>query len=1533
MPISRYEIRNEYTLADPELYRSADKDDPEALLEGVAIAGLVGVLRQLGDLAEFAAEIFHNLHEDVIATAARGHGLMSRVQQLETEIPSIERAFLSQTDHSSYFKRAGIDWHPNIQVDQNIVTKGDLPRFIRDSYEESRPPPRLFLLDKFDVGGAGACLKRYTDPSFFKVETSGMTKADVSREKKIRKPKLFMEERIETVATNTTTHRAKLKRKLNGFPFCTRTEPSYMEKLLNYPSLDNNNNEYALPTFDHHHESGLERVEVLSVSPDQETLGRKRSPPSSPDRDEIMLSSSLYKSGEMAIDDTICCEVPDMYPNSAMGSRSSTPDRVSGEKVIAMDGESSSLNGYQSEDNEVECNRTSSHIKNESLISYESSENLQIRSCDSRSTVSDEANVSSRKEMTVLSSDSPSTSYENAQPGRILSGGFFSVAREGTSDGPASGKTDSKLDNEENKSNLGMDSLCSPCFSESDMQSEDDSQRCSAREHQVDDPNGKSIHFTSTVPYIHHHTVNNSDRIIRNSLPEWDGSDQEDHNSLENGTLNETTYFTNAIPGESNDDVFEKLPEEFPPEHPDIVYNGESIVPMISIEENPVDVLDDNECSGIPTESPNQFPCFMENFLTKKLEEESPNNARLLNAEDSRSNNASVDNWAVFTNLLFSAQANPSDIPDAASDVIHKEDKTINEARVLEDSGPDDLISPNEVQVWLDEYNLGADKPSDADMASSAPALLHDVINVDISAQVGTDKLIEHHINNGAVDQIRAALSDSQKILPDNNDNSKDEPESEISAAIPNSHRDWALDLDYPDITHLLEEQSMPNAPSLPSNYENEEIGFLPRERLDQTSLEEVPVVLPTNNQQTLDHDDRTEARLVSILPPNNTFLDNTNQINLADLPPLPPLPPVQWRLGKLGGDSIKHEPLFPLLFSRSVIPSDDDGSLHEPRMQIHDESGQEDEKVEENSCVGVNSACEMVDFLPKCENKQPELVLPASGVDHESTSTAEEVNAACEKVDFSPKSENKQPELVFPASGVGHELISTAEEVNAACEKVDFSPESENKQPEFVLPASGVDHESTSTAEEVNAACEKVDFSPMSENTKQELVELDSVGESTSADEENGIGNGSRTEELPTRALIEDVFRVEVNTVRETVDFLPKSENKQHELVVPDSGGESTSADKEDVNENIIQAGKLPRCVEVNAVCETVDLSPKIETEPQDFVMLASEGESLSAAKENGIGNGNRAEELPTRPLIEDVFCAEVNTVHETVDLLPNSESTSADKEDVSENEIRAEKLPMSLIEEGSRAEVNVVCEMVDLSPKIETESMSAAMENRIGNGSRAEELPTRPPIEDVFHAEVNTVRETVDILPNSENKQQELVMLTSRGESTSADKENVSENEIRAEKLPMSLIDEGSRAEVNAVIETVDFSPKIEENKIEESTSASKNNGIANGSRTVKLPVARNPVIDEFVALDKIKLRKVTEQVRPQLQKVDERNSFLEQIRTKSFNLRPASTSRPSIRGPSTNLRVAAIVEKANSIRQAFADSDEDDDSWSDS
>lgn len=54
MPLVRVEIRNEYGLGMAELYNNNQvvEEDPKAVLDGVAVAGLVGLLRQLGDLAE-----------------------------------------------------------------------------------------------------------------------------------------------------------------------------------------------------------------------------------------------------------------------------------------------------------------------------------------------------------------------------------------------------------------------------------------------------------------------------------------------------------------------------------------------------------------------------------------------------------------------------------------------------------------------------------------------------------------------------------------------------------------------------------------------------------------------------------------------------------------------------------------------------------------------------------------------------------------------------------------------------------------------------------------------------------------------------------------------------------------------------------------------------------------------------------------------------------------------------------------------------------------------------------------------------------------------------------------------------------------------------------------------------------------------------------------------------------------------------------------------------------------------------------------
>jgi hypothetical protein len=62
MPLVRFEVRNEVRLGGPGLYGggasaavaagATGEEEPNALLEGVAVVGLVGILRQLRDLAE-----------------------------------------------------------------------------------------------------------------------------------------------------------------------------------------------------------------------------------------------------------------------------------------------------------------------------------------------------------------------------------------------------------------------------------------------------------------------------------------------------------------------------------------------------------------------------------------------------------------------------------------------------------------------------------------------------------------------------------------------------------------------------------------------------------------------------------------------------------------------------------------------------------------------------------------------------------------------------------------------------------------------------------------------------------------------------------------------------------------------------------------------------------------------------------------------------------------------------------------------------------------------------------------------------------------------------------------------------------------------------------------------------------------------------------------------------------------------------------------------------------------------------------------
>ncbi|GFP99245.1 protein scar2 [Phtheirospermum japonicum] len=810
MPMSRYEIRNEYSLADPELYRAADKDDSEALLEGVAMAGLVGVLRQLGDLAEFAAEIFHDLHEEVLATAARGNGLMVRVQQLEAEVPSIEKAFLSRTDHSSFFNNAGVDWHPKQRMDQNLVTRGDLPRFVMDSYEECRGPPRLFLLDKFDVAGAGACLKRYTDPSFFKVETSAMTNADGHREKKNRKPKkrgphwrnkgtsevppmshakfhhLLLKESFENGVSNPA-RRAKLKKMPHFPPFDSKNGVSYMGKLLKTPSPEHQmlreitvSSPLRLSTNDRH-ESDLEILEPTPESPVGEI---KRSLP--PDREEIMQNPLIYETNEETGEKDIPVDGESNTEGYVTGYLS---DEVASEIDNFVDAPSTIESGMDTDSEmRVKNDFTSSSINNQQSVSVENEEHVQSLSSDSQSTgdlrISDDANSSSKKEVSsFLSSDPQKMSADIPE---------IAIVDDASSDQKAADEF--SVDDEEKKINLIVDIPCSPSVSDINSHSGNDSLilNCENEPPRV-----------STVSDTVCHTKDSSAEMSDNLLNE-DDYDHKDPNNLNNIVDNAEMIPTeNSLTGELDDDVSE-LTENFASDDTDIAHNGDDTTSMLSRDEKLNNKLD-NEDSGVFSDASNHSSCIMEASLGKELADTSL--AKAIDAIELCSN-SSIDNQVISETLISSPTENSPDLVEAGLDAhdgvsIPEDEITVNktpesgnpessEVVEVEGSGttyndePNDFVAPedsscipenlenpvgtldvaaiDEVEpdkdvIGLEVNEIPCHEPSDESdsitdqsetrvmVSSSVAAVSDDVTRENVDLPAGYDNLVKEHIS------------------------------------------------------------------------------------------------------------------------------------------------------------------------------------------------------------------------------------------------------------------------------------------------------------------------------------------------------------------------------------------------------------------------------------------------------------------------------------------------------------------------------------------------------------------------------------------------------------------------------------------------------------------------------------------------------------------------------------------------------------------------------------------------------------------
>ncbi|KAI3447836.1 hypothetical protein Pfo_004501 [Paulownia fortunei] len=1425
MPMSRYEIRNEYSLADPELYRAADKDDPEALLEGVAMAGLVGVLRQLGDLAELAAEIFHDLHEEVMATAARGHGLMIRVQQLEAEVPSIEKAFLSQTDHSSFFYNAGVDWHPNLRMDQNLVTQGDLPRFVMDSYEECRGPPRLFLLDKFDVAGAGACLKRYTDPSFFKVETSAMTSADVQREKKIRKAKkkgprwrngetpevlamshvklhqLFLEEPVEN-GVSKPVRRAKLKRRPSGFPFDLKTGKSYMEKLLKTPSPEHKmihevtvSSHLQLST-NEYNECDLEVLEHRSVSPGRESVGRKRSPPP-PDRDEIMLNPFMYETNEVSTDDQIC-EVP-AYLNIVTDGIPSTLDEETGEKDITVDGESKtegSLTGYQSDeiaseidnyvdapstmDSEMDTDSelrvkndfTSSVIKSQPLISVENEEHLHSQSSDSHSTgdlaISDEGNNLSKKEMSsFLSSDSPRTSAENPQSEKRSAERFsYADIPEIANDASSYQKTADE--------DFPVDQLPKPVVSDNTCSCND---ALTNNRPDFEQPTS-SLCSSDSVSILPNY---DSERVVRKDRLNVPKSDET------TSTSDDKEKKTNLI-----------IDSPCSPSVSDSKSQSRDFSPRSSSGEHLVDEPNDENAPCISTFS--DIICHTTDSSTAisaYLLHEDDYDREDLNQFGSTTPTLNMCN-VLSQNRIDTAEtiSTENPIPGKLDDEVPKLCENFLSDYTDIASNGDNITSKVSKGKNLNDELDNEDSNVVSDVSNHFSCIMEASLGkglVETSFTNAETVDSEDHYSNSSIDnQIR-----SEALILSFIENSPDWPEAGLDAHdrdfIPEEETtvNESLELGTPKYCEVVGLQGTGITVGVTEN----DFVALATSCCAPENLE-----VPAGMSDTAEKDGINSDRGI-------TGLEVTEISNSADLKSLNEVRVL------LDESDSKTDQLETAMMSSSVPAVSDNVIRENANLPVR-----LDKLIEEHIPCFEDSG------LDGLENDKNIL----SGSHRESGLVEEDENYL--------SGNHRESGLV--------EEVDEREAATSDLHRVFYStvnndhPKSEVSH---AVPNSYLDSEVEHNLDFVDATQIQSPLEQSGLDTEQESFQQSGV--------ENQVSNATS---LPIDCGSEETM------LHEKIELPPDRIDQE----LPDYGEISSELlsllpiNHQQMLDHDYHKGNNNSASSFSLVTPSVSGLPGLRNhdivvsgypeDPLGFIFPPSNLFSLT--------NQINLDELPPLPPLPPVQWRMGKLQHA---------SSTTDGERMKHEELLPREISaptsstgdVSLLEEMNHSLIQIVPETTSKEEEVDHSSSSL---------------------------EANSMHETTDLPPKIENEQRQLVMPTLESEVTSPAEED----------------------------------------------------GVANGSRTVKLPRPCNPLLDDVAALDKSKLRKVTERVRLQIQKVDERDSLLEQIRAKSFNLKPAVASRPSVQGPKTNLKVAAILEKANAIRQALAGSDEDDeDNWSDS
>ncbi|XP_008388307.2 protein SCAR2-like isoform X1 [Malus domestica] len=1597
MPLTRYQIRNEYGLADPELYGAADRDDPEALLEGVAMAGLVGVLRQLGDLAEFAAEIFHDLHEEVMGTATRGHGLVVRVQQLEADFPSIEKALLSQTNHSSFFSNPGVDWHPNLRSEQNMITRGDLPRFVMDSYEECRGPPRLFLLDKFDVAGAGACLKRYTDPSFFKVESASSITVEMQREKKTRKVKqkkgsrwrngetpevaltshaksnaklheLFLEERIENRSSDPVCRVKLKKRHLNGSAVDSKTGKSYMKTFLETLSPEHKlicETSVAPPllrlTLDDSGEPDLRILDITTVSPAEMSPEREIAS-FSPDVHKDILKPSIDGFNRGVFDREIPegsdpnsdVETNENYSNLhqvaadmqlAVGGEHKTEGSMEGSTLSSYVERTSEVDNYMDAlaniESEMEINnefQPKNNLRFQNVEKYGIDSNaddghleLQTRFSDSQSignsSTSDDGKNSFEKDTASFShSDNPNNVVENSP----------SECNGAAKEFPFTETCGAEIfEMSSNQQSEFVDPLAATTKKHALSHN-----ACIVEDINPDPGDTSYSSFVrDTSPTLQHSDPGANSPVVSLAGPVLDDTPSDEikvgYKSLdidENVTNLDNSLA--VVPNSQTNDESPSTSPRHPVDESDIEALGVSsdALPHLSKVES---LASEDQSGNIAVNEILQTQCADEDSLERFARKFDSPRLSISSTEEQLSSalpeeQTSSVNSEVVPFMVDAARNHSSEEPAVDAAQSHSSEEPVVDA-------PQTHGLIDQQDAWQAHFlteqqdapeTCGLTKQQDASQTHGLTkqqdaSQTHGLTEQQDVPQ--TNGLIEQQLSDldEDVPQIESVKEEAgvphyeEKFNVEERSRAMDDEELRLFT----SHADVGGDIVSVELTS--------NCPTFPGHEDHVDSDEVVPETLNVET-----VAVPSAAVAEPDND----VNDVSYSSPNAISSSPTNFINLhGSLPGFGDFRDKESELDEVSPESVTDSEVQMEASKTDVSP---DSESNSSQTVTHDHSSPK------ASDDGQNFSLD-----EQIENSLAVCDVPAESNPSESTT----YDHSSSKV-FDDGHNFTLDELTESSLAVGDVTIDSAslENTEVVSSPTCYLPEPETSlENSLELQANQVDIKDLPTdgARDQPEADLKRSLQVQSAELDVESSEEDQASiilsslQSVQAGSQNHM-DLEKPNQLPSTEHINQEVCWDASPESHP-EYLPSQALTSEFL--PESSGQELLVTKQTLES---LDSTLPRSVlpPEATVVNLEDMPPLPPLPPMQWRMGKQHASLFSQRELVGVGQDSL---LPIQPPESDekaqfdMPAPQREVLPPQNPFLPLTSEEGEKFQHVSEP-VMGNVVHPALYSLHLPAMVNDANHQYNLpdlgGAQFSNSFLSLPEASHDGSGSNhlaSEEEKVKTGSNPFTGPSSECITFTHD--PES-----------SHGSIIQPVQQVTPETGIEPKILQHSL--KNSESELGEPLSTsVTAPPMVEQPQHSLPTSegeiawSSHNSAVmsdyeggrSNGVPVSKLPRPRNPLIDAVAAHGQSKLRKVTERVRPQVEpKVDERDSMLQQIRTKSFNLKPAmmtrssTVTRPSIQGPATNLRVAAILEKANAIRQAHAGSDEDDDddSWSD-